>query len=115
MFRDEASLADILVATQRIEEFLAGIDRPAFLNDVEKQSAVLHQLLILGEAVRRLSPTLRAANAPIPWSEIVAMRNRLIHGYDRVDLEVVWSTASNDVPRVREHVARLLAADTPAS
>jgi len=111
MFRDEATLADILTTTRRFEEFIVGIDRPAFLNEVEKQSAVLHQLLILGEAARRLSPALRATNAPIPWSDVIAMRNRLIHGYDRVDLDVVWSTASNDVPRLREHVADLLAAD----
>ena len=64
----------------------------AFLADLKTQSAVLHQLLILGEAAKRLSQLFRDAHAHIPWPLITGMRDKLIHHYDVVDLGVVWET-----------------------
>ena len=71
-----------------------------FLDDVKTQSAVLHQLLVVGEAVKRLSPTFRGRYPSIPWALIAGMRDSLIHEYDTVDLDEVWSTAKRDVPRL---------------
>lgn len=90
MSRDGAVLADILLAAERLRRFTRDVEHAAFLIDVEKRSAVLHQLLILGEAVRRLSPALRARHPTIAWQRIASMRNSLIHEYDRVDLDIVW-------------------------
>jgi uncharacterized protein with HEPN domain len=98
MKRDEATLLDIAQAGQRVLEFTAGLDNAAFLDDVKTQSAVLHQLLVLGEAVKRLSPEYRSQHAEIPWTLMAGMRDQLIHGYDTVDLEQVWKTATQDVP-----------------
>ena len=60
--------------------------------------AVERQLMVIGEAVKRLSPEFRASHSGIPWSAIAGMRDHLIHGYDIVDLEEVWKTATVDVP-----------------
>ncbi|MEE8389890.1 MAG: HepT-like ribonuclease domain-containing protein [Anaerolineae bacterium] len=98
MVRDEAVLLDIARAARLVIEFKQGIDQAAFLQDFKTQSAVLHQLMVMGEAVKRLSPDFRARHSEIPWSLIAGMRDKLIHGYDIVDLDEVWRTAVVDVP-----------------
>lgn len=100
MLRDEAVLLDILRAARLVVEFRAGMDEAAFLKDMKTQSAVLHQLLILGEAVKRLSPQFCQRHPEIPWRLIAGMRDRLIHEYDVVDLEEVWRTAVSDIPQL---------------
>jgi uncharacterized protein with HEPN domain len=79
-----------------------------FFTDLKTQSAVLHQLTVLGEAVKRLSPSFRTQHPILPWSLIAGMRDHLIHGYDVVDLEEVWNTASNDIPEVLAKITPLL-------
>jgi uncharacterized protein with HEPN domain len=100
MSRDEATLLDIERAARLIIDFTREMDDQVFLDDVKTQSAVLHQLLVLGEAVKRLSPEFRRQHQRIPWSLIAGMRDNLIHEYDTVDLDEVWSTAKRDVPRL---------------
>ncbi len=108
MPRDDASLLDVLQASRRAEEFLGGLDLDAFLADVKTQSAVLHQLLVLGEAVKRLSPTFRESHPEIPWKEIAGSRDILIHAYDSVDLGGVWRAVTEDVPKLVASVAPLV-------
>ena len=98
MARDEASLLDIARAARLVIEFKQGLDKAAFIQDFKTQSAVLHQLMVIGEAVKRLSPDFRIRHPEIPWSLIAGMRDKLIHGYDIVDLDQVWRTAVVDVP-----------------
>ena len=107
MRRDAVTLADIALACRAILEFIQGMNRDTFLQDLKTQSATLHQLLIVGEAVKRLSQELRAGNPKIPWSEMAGMRDVLIHGYDQVDLEEVWKTASVDIPDVLARIESL--------
>lgn len=108
MARDGAILLDIARAAQLVLEFKKGIDKAAFLQDFKTQSAVLHQLMVMGEAVKRLSPDFRARHPEIPWSLIAGMRDKLIHGYDIVDLDEVWRTALVDVPDLLSLIEPLL-------
>jgi uncharacterized protein with HEPN domain len=62
------------------------MDQNAFLADIKTQSAVIHQLLVMGEAVRRLSLTYRESHVQVPWKLVAGMRDILIHGYDIVDI-----------------------------
>jgi uncharacterized protein with HEPN domain len=87
----------MLRAARRIQSFVEGVDREAFQDDELRQSAVVFQLLILGEAAKHVSEDLQAAHDHIPWSKMARMRDRLIHGYFDVDLDIVWTTATRDV------------------
>jgi uncharacterized protein with HEPN domain len=111
MPRDSAALLDIARAARLVMEFVGGASKDTFLNDAKTQSAVLHQLLILGEAVKRLSGEFRARHPAIPWTLIAGMRDALIHEYDEVDLDEVWRTVKRDVPDLLHHVKTLLPTD----
>ena len=89
---------DIARSARLVLEFLTGSNEASFLEDVKTQSAVLHQLLVMGEAVKRLSMDYRDRHSEVPWSLIAGMRDQLIHAYDVVDLDEVWKTATQDVP-----------------
>jgi uncharacterized protein with HEPN domain len=98
MQRDEATLLDIATAARLVLEFTEGMNKADFLDDIKTQSSVLHQLMVLGEAVKRLSDDFRDRHSEIPWALMAGMRDKLIHGYDIVDLEEVWKTGNRDVP-----------------
>jgi uncharacterized protein with HEPN domain len=108
MERDRAVLLDIVHAAELVLEFKSGMDKATFLSDAKTQSAILHQLMVMGEAVKRLSREFRAGHPQIPWALIAGMRDKLIHGYDIVDLEQVWQTADNDVPALLAEIRPLL-------
>jgi uncharacterized protein with HEPN domain len=72
--------------------FAAGKSRADLETDLMLQFAIVRAVEIIGEAAARLTAATRAANPQVPWSNIIGMRNRLVHGYFDVDLDVVWST-----------------------
>jgi uncharacterized protein with HEPN domain len=72
------------------------------------QDAVVRNLEIIGEAVKHLLPTTRAKRADIPWTAIAGMRDRLIHDYFHVDLNIAWDVIQNDLVPLREALADLL-------
>jgi uncharacterized protein with HEPN domain len=94
MWTDAGTALDILAAARRIRDFADGLTRAQFDADLRTQSAVLHQIIVLGEAVKRLSDAFRQAHASIPWTQIAGMRDRCVHGYDNVDLDLVWEVVS---------------------
>jgi uncharacterized protein with HEPN domain len=108
---DAVTLEQIRQAGQSIGRFLTNVSEEAFLANEEKQSAVQHQILIIGEAATRLSQTFRNQHTSIPWTSIIGMRNRLIHGYDTVLLERVWQVASQDVPALLAYITPLVPLD----
>ena len=87
MHRDEAHFLDILKAARLAIEFMGTTEKIAFLTDAKTRSAVLHQLLVIGEAVKRLSPEFRAAYTHVPLKLIAGTRDKLIHFYEGVDLD----------------------------
>jgi uncharacterized protein with HEPN domain len=97
MSDDRAHVLDALKAAERIGHFLEGVTEDRFLADIEKQSAVLHQFTILGEALRRVSESYQSSNSTIPWSRAIGFRNQIVHGYDEVDLDIVWRIAHHDL------------------
>ena len=98
MQRDEVVIQDVINAARLVIEFVRGFDRETFIDDWKTGSAVLYQLTVIGEAVKRLSKEFRAKHPDIPWTLMAGMRDHLIHGYDLIDWDEVWKTATVDVP-----------------
>ena len=105
--RDELYLEHVLGAIALIERFTAG-GRAAFFGDEMVQSAVIRQLEIVGEAVRNLSGELKARETMVPWRDIAGTRDKLIHGYFSVKLDVVWNVIVRELPSLKRHVRRIL-------
>ena len=96
--RDPALLLDMVLAARDALSFIAGQDAFTFAASALHQNAVIRCLEVIGEAASKVSPTMRATMADVAWAEIVGMRNRLIHGYESVDVNQVWRTARDDLP-----------------
>jgi uncharacterized protein with HEPN domain len=107
--RDERLyLADMRDAVDRILRYTMG-GRAAFFADPMVQDAVIRNLEVMGEAVRQVSATTRAAHPEIPWKQIAGTRDRVIHGYFTVDLEIVWEIVETELPPLSERLAALVA------
>jgi uncharacterized protein with HEPN domain len=78
-----------------------------FGDDEKSQYAVIRCLEIIGEAAKRIPEEFRQAHPDIPWKSMAGMRDRLIHGYDVVDIEIVWVTVRDTIPAILQKVARL--------
>ncbi|HUJ20378.1 MAG TPA: DUF86 domain-containing protein [Bryobacteraceae bacterium] len=107
MPRDDAHLLDILKAARLAIEFKGPAEKAEFLEDAKTQSAVLHQLLIIGEAVKRISPGFRFAHPEVPWKLIAGTRDKLIHSYEGVDLEEVGKMVTSDLPQLISRIEPL--------
>ena len=97
---DDAYLLDMLLAAREASRFVAGLTFADFERDRKAQLAILKVVEVIGEAAAHISEDARKAHPEIPWSGIVGMRNQLVHGYFDVNLERVWETAQQDVPRL---------------
>jgi uncharacterized protein with HEPN domain len=95
---DEIRIEHILDAADAVHRFVSGRGREALDNDQMLVFAIVRAIEIVGEAASRIGPEARAAFPAIPWSAIVATRNRLIHVYFDVDLEILWRTATAELP-----------------
>ncbi len=110
------SLHDPLIALAQMRDhaqeamaLLAGKSRTNLEADRVLCLAIVRLIEILGEAARRVPSEMQQVYPSIPWSHIIGMRNRLIHGYDRVDLDIVWSVVVADLPPLVARLAEITA------
>jgi len=109
MKKDESIfLQHILESIERIEEFVKGMSKQQFLEDVKTQDAVLRRLEIIGEAAKNLPEEFKKKHREIPWREIVDMRNIVVHKYFGVDLDITWEVVKNDLPDLKKKIKNLL-------
>ena len=104
-------LGHILSAIERVERHSQDVDEVGFLSSELIQDAVERNLEIIGEAannVQRVDPAFANLHSEIPWQVIYAMRNRLSHGYDKIDYEMVWKTVCNDLPELYRLISNCL-------
>ena len=106
---DAIYLQHILEAITRIVSFIGGSEYPAFSRDEKTSAAVLHELMVIGEAAAAMSQHFREQHPEIPFYEIIGMRNRIVHEYLEVRLETVWQTYEKDLPELKRHVKKALA------
>ncbi|NEQ44669.1 MAG: DUF86 domain-containing protein [Leptolyngbya sp. SIOISBB] len=106
--RDHASLLDIAQAAESALAFVEGLTLNDFATDLKTQSAVLYQIAVVGEAVKRLSPEFRSQHSAIDWRAIAGMRDKLIHDYGNVDIKRVWATLQTSLPQLLNDLEPLL-------
>ena len=111
MQHDKEYLLDILEAAKLAVAYVSNKTREDFFNDLQCQDAVIRRLEIIGEAARRISEETRAAIPDLPWSDMIGMRNVIIHEYDDVDLFIVWETVHNDLPSLIDSLEKILETD----
>ena len=99
-------MTDVLDSARSIRTYLAGVSRESFMGDAEKQDAVLRRFEIIGEAASRLAPESQAQFPSLPFRAMRGMRNIIAHDYGEVDLELVWKTATVDLPVLIETLER---------
>ena len=102
------TLGQIVEFTDEIAALLATRARKDLDSNREFRRALERCVELIGEAASRLPENWRASQAEIPWRQIIAMRNVMIHGYDVVVSDVLWDVATNDVPKLREALKLLL-------
>jgi len=93
---DRVYLEQILECVRNIRDFVAGMDEAAFLKDRKTQSAVILQLALTGELAKKISGPVKSAIA-VPWREIAGFRDRTIHDYFQIDLQIAWDTIALDL------------------
>lgn len=105
--RDAGIVLDLIDAAEKILTFTAQKNKAVFIADAQLIAAVSFEVAVLGEAVKHLSAELQRAHAEIPWRKIAGMRDRLIHGYNDIDVDELWNTAIRDVPTLLAHLRRI--------
>lgn len=95
---DRTRIQHMLDAAERIVAFTDGLSKEQFLEDEKLHLAVTRLFEILGEAANNISDDLQEKYNDVPWREIAGVRNRLIHGYFDVDLNIVWQIIKQDIP-----------------
>lgn len=104
-------LNDILESIADIREFTAGMTREGFSKDKKTVKAVVRSLEVIGEAAGKIPDQIRSKHPEIPWQEIIGMRNRLIHEYFGIDLDIVWQTLEEDIEPL-DKVAKRMVSET---
>ncbi|MBD2162701.1 DUF86 domain-containing protein [Limnothrix sp. FACHB-1083] len=105
---DRERLMDILEAIDRAITYTANMSYEDFLGDAKTQDATIRALEILGEASKEVSEPIKAQYPTIPWRSIAGQRDKLIHHYFGVNLDIVWETITLDLPNFRLQINQVL-------
>jgi uncharacterized protein with HEPN domain len=104
MQRDLQFLLDMLQSAELIMAYTAQCSKDEFVGNVQLQDSVIRRLLVIAEAARRVSEKTRQTLPTIAWAEINGMRNRLVHEYDDVNLNIVWDVIQTEIPTLIEEL-----------
>jgi uncharacterized protein with HEPN domain len=108
MNQNESYLLDIAKLCQTILRLTSNMTELEFQHDERTQLAILYEITILGEVVKRLSAEFRNKHSTIEWKKIAGMRDRLVHNYNEVKFDLVWEVIKTNIPELLEYVTPLL-------
>lgn len=104
---DTIYIDHILKSIDNITEYTKGFNKKRFSEDTLVQDAVIRNFEIIGEAAKKISINFRQNYTEIPWKEMAGMRDKLIHDYFGVDIEVIWKTINDDLPTLKKLVGNI--------
>ena len=105
-------LEDIRSAAMKAQAFVTGMGYDVFAADEKTVFAVVRALEIVGEAARRIPQEVRDRHPEVPWRSMSGIRDKLIHDYTSVNLEIVWKTVMDDLPALVPQIARIIQAES---
>ena len=111
MSRDDAYLVDILESARTALDYVRGKSWDKFKKDSLLQDAVVRRLEIIGEASGRVSTATQKKHPHLPWQAMKGTRNRVIHEYDSIDLDVIWDILENDLPFLVKELEKIVPAE----
>lgn len=106
--RFELYLDDMLLAMQRIEEYLIGLDYLAFKKNYLVVDAVIRNFEIIGEASKQVPQLLKEQYPALPWKKMYGLRNLIAHAYFTIDYEVIWAIATKNLPKDKLNLIHLI-------
>ena len=98
---------DIMLAIQKIGRYTSQMDHDAFLRNELVIDGVARNLEIIGEATRQLPEEFKRVHTQIPWTQIAGLRNRIVHDYFGLDLEIIWEIIQHDLPELEKQIRTL--------
>ena len=101
-------LGDITSYAKDAISFTKDISFEKFAKDKKTTYAVVRSIEVIGEAARKLPKDFRDKHSSIPWTEIVGMRDKLIHDYSGIDLDIVWKTVKEDLPKILKQISKII-------
>ena len=100
-------LEDILICMDKIHKYIDGITYDGFENDSKTQDAIIRNIEVIGEAAKQLSDDIRQKYHNVPWKEIAGTRDRLIHGYFGVNIDIIWEIVTIDIPKLKTEIEEI--------
>ena|SRR3989338_5582878 len=101
-------LKHMLESIEKIEEYAKELTKEKLAKDTKLQDAVIRRIEVLGEATKNLSEEFRAKHQGVKWTEIIRTRDKIIHHYFGVDLDIVWDIAKKDLPKLKKGISEIL-------
>lgn len=111
--RDAAYLLDMLQAAEKVRRFVKNVNQEAFSADEVLRDAVERNAEIIGEAARKVSETFKIRHPEIPWRKMIALRNVLVHEYDKISVDEIWIVATFHIPKLIEDLITLIPPTPP--
>ena len=102
-------IQDILDCIKVIIEYVKGLECDDLLEDRKTVDAVVRNLEIIGEAANHMPQKVKARYTDIPWEKMVSMRNKVIHEYSGIDLQILWQTIKEDLPALKKSIEKVKA------
>ena len=107
LISDKERLNDILTYSDQVIEVASAITRDDLFN-FRNLNCIAYSLQTVGEAASKLTDYFRKTNTDVEWDKVIAMRHRLVHGYGKLDLDIIWSVATEEIPPLRLSVEEIL-------
>lgn len=110
MQRELLLLGEMIEAAEQAQALVSGVDAEVLDSDRQRRDALLWNFTVLGEAAAQLDDAVKDRFPEIPWAQPSRLRNRIIHGYWSIDLDILHTTATDDLPEFVDHLRRVMQA-----